>query len=114
MAEPFKHGTLNMQAGHGYAVKLDAAVGVLSITARAECYVCAMAPRANDAAPDAPTVAVIPAPGAVTPFAHLIAGDAVDFGDVARSVAGDGAAVDSMQWILVWAVGAGNLTWSAH
>lgn len=106
----FKQKTLSMAAGGGYLVDFSAPVGLVSIKASAECWIRV----SNTTGSAAPTATPAPASGAQASWLHLDEGDAVSFGVDPAYTGGALVAQDQIQYVEVWAIGAGLLTLSAH
>lgn len=107
----FQTVTLNMVAGNGYVVTLASPAGIANLLARAACYVQAVGPGK---APAAPSVSPAPSVGTSSAWVDMQAGEAQSFG-VDSSFSATGPTLqDQIGYLVVWAVGSGNLVVNAH
>lgn len=114
--------TLNMANGTGYVVPLSTGVAFGSVQLRAgvACYVKTVAYSAIDPAPSAPVATPAPASGATADYYHMAASEtirigyeapmgAVKFKDIVET-----SYTDTIQYLVVWSEGAGDLVINAH
>ena len=104
----FTQKTLNMAAGNGYVVALGGA-NTASVIARAACYV-----QISDAVatPTAPTATPAPSAGLQASYIDMQAGEVQTFGSDDDSQGSQPG--DFINYLVIWAVGTGNLVINAH
>lgn len=105
----FVQRTLNMEAATGYVVDLTPGCTTVSVLARGACYV-----KTSSAltAPSAPTATPAPAASAEAGYLDLQLNEVQVFGVDTDSAHDAGS--DQIQYLVVWAVAAGNLVISGH
>lgn len=114
--------TLKMANATGYVVPLSTGVAFGSVQLRAgvACYVKTVAYSAIDPAPSVPLATPAPSTGEVADYYHMAASEtirigyeapmgAVKFKDIVET-----SYTDTIQYLVVWSEGAGDLVINAH
>ena len=107
----FESKTLAMQAGTGYVVPFVPSVGIVSVLARAECFLYVAGPGIT---PATPSVTPAPSAGTVATYVHLIANEQAGWGTEPAYVNGLPVIQDPIGYLVVWAVATGDLVINSH
>lgn len=108
MAEIFRPITLSMVGGNGYVLTFSPAVSIMSALAKAECWIRPLGQQS--AAPSTPTNPT-PSSGSTANYLHMQIDELQTFDSIRLNVTGSGISFNSpnIYYLLVWAVGTGDL-----